>query len=748
MLSSRTKLVAVALVTVLALGAAVYVRAGTTGIISGVVKSAEDGKPLSGVNVFVTGARLTAVTDATGYYVITNVPPGEYEVRAEMVGFANGVSDHVQVTMDATSTVAFDLKQEAIQETEVVVSRPRPMIAADQINTLNLITAAQENLTRTDPTSVNTVPGVLSTLPGVVVEPNGTGLTHIRGGKPEQIGYYIEGIPVTDPNMGTFSDNLFSTGVSKFQVYTGGFGAEFGNALGCVLNEVKKTGDTSSGLRLTTYAGDNYYRNAVAEIGGGTPGGFSYYAGTIMQRNDFSGTPVLRDQAYDDTVVKLVWPGKNDTVTLLGLKGTLKGNFGDCFPFAGDFMRQKYAIVGAVWSHNFDSKSFLTVRPYYIHVDALQSILNNYGVSINAKSNQTGLTAAYTNQLNDKQLLKLGGSVLGSDNSQFTFQGEPWAHNDVDTFQTSFYAEQQVKPWQKWTVSIGGRYDSITYDRTGREYITGDPTYDGALIADETESALMPRLGVSYAQDSKTVWKISWGKYMKFVPANTVQTVYVTPDHPYAEAYQAGIGSTSPQRATAGDISFEKQISDSMALRVTPYYSDYTHLGSLAPDDQNIMRYVDLGKAKSRGIEFLLRKKMDQNWQGWLSYTYARIKADEAGTGDLTYTSWDRRHTVSLVADYTAGRWSHTLRADMGSGLADVYPTAAGAKRAAPYAVLTYGLSLELPKGCVLGDSVNLSIYNLLNNRQVAEYDSGVADTIQGYRFGARSLSMGLSKSF
>lgn len=746
MVSLRTKLIALALMAMLALGAAVWVGAGTTGIISGVVKGAEDGKPLSGANVILTGTKLTTVTDAGGYYVITNVPPGEYEVRAEMVGYGNGTADRVQVTMDATATVGFDLKQQAIQETEVVVSRPRPMIAADQVHTLNLITSTQEGFTRTDPTSANTVPGVLSTLPGVVVEPNGTGLTHIRGGKPEQIGYYIEGIPMTDPNLGTFSDNLFSTGVGKFQVYTGGFGAEFGNALGCVLNEVKKTGDTSPGLHMTTYAGNQFYRNAVAEMGGSTPGGFNFYASSIVQRNDFSGTPVLRSQTYDDSVAKLVWPGKNDTVTVLGLTGTLQGDFGDYFPTSGDFMRQKYAIAGAVWSHSFDAQSFLTVRPYYIHVNAIQSILNNYGMSIEDTSDQTGLTAAYTNQLNDRQLLKLGGSVLKSDNNQFTFMGAPWAYNDVNTLQASLYAEEQMKFAGKWTASIGGRYEGITYDRTGREWVSG-PTYDGALIPDATESALMPRLGVCFAPDSKTAWKVSWGKYMKFVPANSVQTVYAAPDDPYAEAYQAGIGSTSPQQSTAGDISFEKQISDSVAYRITPYYANYTHLGSLAPDRQGIMRYQDLGKAESRGIEFLLRKKMSENWQGWLSYTYATIKADNSG-GPLAYTSWDRRHTVSLVADYRTGKWAHTLRADVGSGLADVYPTDTTAKRAAPFAIFTYGIALELPKGSSVGDSVNLSIYNLFNNRQVAEYQDGVADATTGYHYGARSLSMGLNKSF
>ena len=71
----------------MALGAAVYVRAGTTGIISGVVRSAEDGKPIAGANVIVTEIdplkALEAVMD--GYRVMPMIdaaPIGDIFVSA------------------------------------------------------------------------------------------------------------------------------------------------------------------------------------------------------------------------------------------------------------------------------------------------------------------------------------------------------------------------------------------------------------------------------------------------------------------------------------------------------------------------------------------------------------------------------------------------------------------------------------------------------------------------------------------
>lgn len=729
---TRTKLIALVLAGAVALAAAILVSAGTTGIVSGVVRG-EDGKAISGANVIISGAKLTTVTDANGYYVITNVAPGEYEIRAEMVGFANASVGRVSVTMDSTATVNFDMKQEAIKETTAVVTRPRPMISMDQINTLNLITSGQETLARTDPTAVNTVPGALSAVPGVLVAPDQTGLIHIRGGRPEQIGYYIEGIPITDPNSGYFSDNGFSTGVGRFQAYTGGFGAEYGNAIAGVLNEVKKTGDANPGMHVTSFGGSDAYRSAMTEVGGGAPGAFSYYVGSIVQKNDISGSPFMVSQEYNDNAAKLVWPGRTDSFTFLALQGRLHGDVGGTGYAPGDYSTQRYAIAGGVWSHTFDAKSFLTVRPYYIYTSVLQSMAHTsapFPWVNDGSSRQSGLTVGYTSQLTDRQLLKVGGSLLSSNNAQSTqnpliYAGIPTLSAsvaNVDTMQTSLYAEQQLK-LAKWTLNAGARFDSISYSR--------------GSLSDLNESSLTPRLGASYAIDGRTAWKVSWGKYTRFVPANTIYSVTTMDDGAGGTDTGTVLGSGSPQRSTAGEISFEKQVSDSVAYRITPYYANYENLSdNVGPD---FPQYRTIGDGEARGIEFYVRKKMSSNWQGWFSYTYQSIKAGQNG-GLLAYTTWDQRHTMSAVADYKLGKWDHTMRADFGSGIENLYV----AGHANPKLVLTYSLNVAMPKSAA-ADSLSLSIYNVLNNRQVTQFNAPGA----AYSFnGQRNVSLGFNRAF
>ncbi|MEO0130781.1 MAG: carboxypeptidase-like regulatory domain-containing protein, partial [candidate division WOR-3 bacterium] len=61
--------------------------AGETGKIAGRIIDANTKEPLVGVNVIVEGTELGAATDATGHYLIINVPVGTYDITASYVGY-------------------------------------------------------------------------------------------------------------------------------------------------------------------------------------------------------------------------------------------------------------------------------------------------------------------------------------------------------------------------------------------------------------------------------------------------------------------------------------------------------------------------------------------------------------------------------------------------------------------------------------------------------------------------------------
>lgn len=755
----------------LAMCAATWVGAGTTGIIEGMVTDTDSGNPISGANVIVSGTNLTTVTDSKGYFVITNVPPGEYTVSVEMVGYAAKTIGSVQVTMDTREQLDFEVAQEATAEEAVVISRPRSMVDTGLVNTLYLLTAQQEEFTRTDPASIHTAAGVLSALPGVMIDPNGSGQIHLRGGRPDQSGWYVEGIPITDPNTGMFGTNLYTTGMSKFQTYTGGFGVEYGNAIAGVLNEVKRTGGDSRGFLFDTEGGNQAHRLMRAEFGGGTPNSFNYFVSGVTQSSDLDG-PIVKAQDYVDGVAKLVWPAKNDTVTVLAMQGTVDGklslyhdlgNYDTPTTHELDFMHQRYAVGAVTWNHSFSPKTFLTVRPYYLYTNILQ---NGMGAStglpyyFDAWSTRKGLQIAYTSQLNERHMLKTGWSMLNSDNNYYIYASFggwifPMYHYqaDVPTSQMDMYIEDSMKLAEEWTLSAGLRHESITYDRTGRYYVTG-AGYSGDLIPDVTESSTTPRFGLSYAPNDRTAWKLSWGKYTKWVPSSVVQKVYFSPDDFYAEAAAPGLGSTAPQQSTAMELSYEKQVNDTVAYRITPFVAKYQNLSDLYTDGSGIATYMNLGEGKSSGVEIALQKRMSSHWEGWLSYTYQKTQANRAAAGmtsDMFYTSWDQRSTLSLVNCYKSGHWSHSLRADLGSGRADSAPAgdAALVEHAKPYMILNYNLTYELENEPGASSSIYVSIYNLLDNKQALQYrwDPGPVRVMDSW-VPARFISCGISKNF
>ena len=60
------------------------VSAAITGKISGVITAEATNEPLANVTVTIVGTSSTATTNDAGYYVMTNIPPGGYDVKAEL----------------------------------------------------------------------------------------------------------------------------------------------------------------------------------------------------------------------------------------------------------------------------------------------------------------------------------------------------------------------------------------------------------------------------------------------------------------------------------------------------------------------------------------------------------------------------------------------------------------------------------------------------------------------------------------
>ncbi len=212
-----------------------------TGKISGRVVDSI-GEALPGVNVAIVGTTQGAVADADGYYVILNVSPGTYTVRASFVGFTAQVVEGTRVNIDQTTTINFTLEVETVGMGEVVVTAEVPVVQTDVSNS-QLNVAAD----RIEVLPVASVTGVVGLQAGI------QGLS-IRGSGSSELSFSVNGLTLRDERNNSPFTNISLTSIQEVQVQTGGFNAEYGNVRSGVINVVTKEGSRDR------YEGDVIFR--------------------------------------------------------------------------------------------------------------------------------------------------------------------------------------------------------------------------------------------------------------------------------------------------------------------------------------------------------------------------------------------------------------------------------------------------------------------------------------------------------
>ena len=96
------------------------------GKIWGQVTNKKTGDPLTGVNIFLKGTDFHVRTDKEGKYYVVNVPPGEYLLKAEMMGFKTIVFKDVVVIGQKSTNINVKLEPVIIKLGEDETPPPPP----------------------------------------------------------------------------------------------------------------------------------------------------------------------------------------------------------------------------------------------------------------------------------------------------------------------------------------------------------------------------------------------------------------------------------------------------------------------------------------------------------------------------------------------------------------------------------------------------------------------------------------------
>jgi outer membrane cobalamin receptor len=146
------------------------------------------------------------------------------------------VIQNARVSLDLTTELNFDLEKTVLGFEEVIVTADRPLIRKDETNT-NIIRNAEdiENL----PT--HGLQNLAAQIAGVVKEDNSSAL-NIRGGRSSETAIYIDGVHVNDPYNNAMRLYLPNQAIEEMSVQTGGFNAEYGEAMSGIIAITTNTG--------------------------------------------------------------------------------------------------------------------------------------------------------------------------------------------------------------------------------------------------------------------------------------------------------------------------------------------------------------------------------------------------------------------------------------------------------------------------------------------------------------------------
>ena len=204
----------------------------------------------------VVGATVTARNPATnferqvttndqGYYQITNLPPGSYEVTVEASGFSKGRIPSVTLTVGQRADLDIPLTIGEVGATVDISTAEVALIESSSTTVSNTIDQARINSLPINERSATGFALTISTVGrdnGRPIGPAPTSGLNIGGQRGRSTLVQVDGADYTDNSINAARSTVSQEGVQEYQVATNSYAPEFGRATGGIVNVVTKSG--------------------------------------------------------------------------------------------------------------------------------------------------------------------------------------------------------------------------------------------------------------------------------------------------------------------------------------------------------------------------------------------------------------------------------------------------------------------------------------------------------------------------
>jgi hypothetical protein len=587
--------------------------------ISGTVVGINE-TPIAGATVMIAGSFDGTITDNEGHYQFTTELIGEQTLLIKFIGY--NTIEKVITLVDSNQTIDAALK-ESFNELKAVTINAGAFEAGDKkksvrLNSIDMITV---------PGAQGNVVGALQYLPGTTT--NGeSGKLFVRGGNSRESQTYIDGaiVPVaynpSAPNTSVRSKfNPFMFDGTVFS--TGGFSAEYGQALSSVLLLETKGIQEQDQLDISILtvglglAGTKKWKKTAVTASFDHTNLYPYLK-LIPQNIDWIKTPIANNAGLNF---------RHQTK-----KGMFKvyGSYND-----SNFELNRNDLD----NNNAETKYKLRNNNYYINssykgklgkqwlLQAGGSYTNNRDlVSINTNQFNESLELGHFKGVISRKLTKQIKLTLGTESLLKSYT-QSYLTNEED-FNFKFedatlaaFAESNIYFSKKLVARIGGRF----------EY--------GSHI---NKTNLSPRFSMAYQTGEHSQVSIAAGTF--YQQGRNDYMIYTDQlDFEKANQYMVNYQWAKNKRTLRGEV-YLKKYKDLVKFDEAPFYS---------PE-----HYTNTGYGYARGFDFFFRdKKTIKNGDYWVSYSFLDTKRNETNYSTEAVPTYASKHNISVVYKHWIKKW-------------------------------------------------------------------------------------------
>lgn len=675
------------------------VYAGTTGKIAGKVTDTKTGEPLIGANIQIMGTTLGATADASGNYVILNIPPGTVSLKYSFLGYETKIIENVKIVADQTTNLSITLGQTSMQVGEVVVTAKTPMIQKDLTSTISVIT--RETIEALPVSSFN---DLLALQAGVVG--NGSNL-HIRGGRAGEVAYLIDGMVVKDPLLGENATQINNDAIQEMNLLSGTFNAEYGNALSGVVNIVTREGSEKLNgkieARTSEFGVTRYKQLHENRINGSLDGPLFFNDLRFFLSGEADNRGSYLPWGYNKSVTgfsKITWigtPGIKAGISNRGSK-TDRQSYNHLYKYIPDqYLKRRSDSwqTAFTFSHSTAKNFFYDLKVSYfnqglysgLNKDTSQYMLSQdyvylatagNGFEFYERSDPDQLTDSRTTtldfrgdavwQFNSANEIKFGLQAKKHSLSIFDILDPkrtfPYVNNySTNPFEASGYVQDKIE-FPYLIINLGLRFD---YMNANTEY-RPDPFAPASIVKSKSKTQVSPRIGIAHPISDRTKLHFSYGHFFQYPD---FEYLYQNRQYDF-NVREPLIGSPDldAQRTIAYEIGVAHQFTDRIAAHISAYYKDVTGLIGTkyffpytGARKVGYTLYVNEDYANMKGFEVNVDIRPDRYFSGGFTYTFSVAKGSASseteqypGTQESTllyYLDFDKTHMVNASVSFT-----------------------------------------------------------------------------------------------